>query len=160
MLRYNFNNASGLCARQFGGTYGLQRFFYSRTELRNIFAGGIDNNIAGIPAGRTDEACWILPQSAGGIAAYEELRPIMSLSLLVGIPVPASGNVNVAFTVTGTLTGTAALEGAVTPYAELSPKSLADAVWNAESSQYTTPGTMGKNANDVTTNAGLIPAAL
>ncbi len=159
MLRYNFNNASGLCARQFGTTYGLQRYFYSRSELRNMYAGdGLENNKAGIPNGHTEPSSWILPQSAGSISAYEETKTVMSLSLAVGTPLAGNGNTTFAVTTSGTLAGIGNIIGAVTPFTELSPKNLADAVWNAEANQYITDGTMGKNANDVKTNSGLIPA--
>jgi hypothetical protein len=159
MLRYNFNNATGLCARQFGTTYGLQRYFYSRTELRNMYAGdGLENNKAGIPNGHTEPSSWVIPQSTGSISAYEETRTVMSLSLAVGSPLAGNGNTTFAVTTSGTLAGIGNIIGAVTPFTELSPKNLADAVWTAESNQYTTAGTMGKNANDVKTNSGLIPA--
>ena len=161
MLRYNYSTTTGLCARQWGTTLGLQRYFYSRSELRNMFASeGFENNKAGIPNGHLDPSSWILPQTAGGIAAYENLRAVVSLSLAKGTPQEGEGNTAFSVSASGTISALGNISGAVTPFTELSPKNLADAVWNAESNQYTTAGTMGKNANDVKTNAGLIPAAL
>jgi len=160
MLRYNFNNASGLCARQWGTTIGLQRYFYSRSELRNYTASeGFENNIAGIPNGHSDPSAWILPQSTGSIAAYELTRTSTVLSLQVSDLEPlGNASTSFSFTAVATIKGIAVLEGNISPFTELSPKNLADAVWNAESNQYDTAGTMGKNANEVKTNAGLIPA--
>jgi len=159
MLRYNFNNISGLCARQWGTTIGLQRYLYSRSELRNYTASeGFENNKAGIPNGHSDPSAWILPQSPGSVSAYESLRTSVELSLQPGDLQPIEGSVTLSFTDTATIKGIAVLEGNISPFTELSPKNLADAVWNAESNQYITAGTMGKNANDVNTNAGLIPA--
>lgn len=161
MLRYNFNNASGLAARQWGASYGLQRYFYSRSELRNISASeGIDNNKAGIPNGHDDPSSWLLPQSSGSISSYEDLRIAVSAALVRGTPAQISGNTSISFSASADIKGIAVLSGSVTPFTELSPKNLADAVWNAESSQYTTANTMGNNANDVKNKAGLIPAAL
>lgn len=161
MLRYNFNNASALCARQWGSSYGLSRYFYSRTELRNYTASeGFENNKAGIPNGHLEPSSWILPQSTGSIAAYEELRSTVTLSLAPGVLQSIQGNVTSTGSLTATIKGIAVLVGSVTPFTELSPRNLADAVWNSESSQYTADGTMGKNANAVKTNTGLIPAAL
>jgi len=124
-----------------------------------MYAGdGLENNKAGIPNGHTEPSSWVIPQSTGSISAYEETRTVMSLSLAVGSPLAGNGNTTFAVTTSGTLAGIGNIIGAVTPFTELSPKNLADAVWTAESNQYTTAGTMGKNANDVKTNSGLIPA--
>jgi hypothetical protein len=161
MLRYNFNNASGLCARLWGTSFGLQRYFYSRSELRNYTASeGFENNKAGIPNAHTIPSSWILPQSDGSIGAYENLRANMTLSLQPGTLQQIQGNTIFSFTSNSVIRGIAVLVGNITPFTELSPQNLADAVWNAESNQYVTNNTMGKNANEVKTNAGLIPAAL
>lgn len=161
MLRYNFNTSSGLCARQWGTTLGLQRYFYSRSELRNCTASeGFDNNKVGIPNGHLDPSSWFLPQSSGGLAAYENLRSEVSLSVAIGTALEANGSTSFAVTASGTLKAIAQISGAVTPFTELSPKNLADAVWTAESNLYTTAGTMGKQVNSTKTNSDLIPAAL
>jgi hypothetical protein len=161
MLRYNFNNASGLCARQWGTTFGASRFLYSRSELRNYTAAeGFDNNITGIPNGHAVPSVWILPQSDGSIAAYEKLRSSVVLSLAPGDIEPIEGSTSFSFAASATLSGIGVLAGSVTPFTELSPQSLADAVWNAEATQYVQPNTMGKNATDAKTNTGLIPALL
>jgi hypothetical protein len=163
MLRYNFNNVSGLCARQWGTTIGLQRYFYSRSELRNYTASeGFENNKAGIPNGHLDPSSWILPQSPGGISAYENIRNSVTLSLeyIPPTPVEITGAVSFTITPSAQILGVGVLQGSITPFTELSPRNLADAVWNAEFERYETAGTMGKNANEVKINAGLIPAAL
>jgi hypothetical protein len=161
MLRYNYSTTTGLCARQWGTTLGLQRYFYSRSELRNLSASeGFENNKVGIPNGHLDPSSWVLPQSPGSVSAYEVIRSSFSLSLAKGTPAEGNGNSTFAISSSGTLSGVAFISGAVTPFTELSPKNLADAVWTAESSQYTATGTMGKNANDVKTNSGLIPATV
>lgn len=161
MLRYNYNTTSGLCARQWGTTLGLQRYFYSRSELRNYTASeGFENNKAGIPNGHSDPSAWILPQSPGSISAYENLRSIVSLSLAKGTPEPGIGNTTISVSASGSIKGLGNIAGNITPFTELSPKNLADAVWNAEANQYNTDGTMGKNANEVKTNTGLIPATV
>jgi hypothetical protein len=161
MLRNNFNNASGLCARQWGTSYGLNRSFYSRSELRNYAAGeGFDNNKAGIPNGHTNPSSWILPQSTGGIAAYQDLNIVVETSLAPGTAAEISGNVEVTITASGTIKGIALLEGSITPFTELSPQNLANAVWNADSTLYTVNNTMGKNANEVKSNTILIPASV
>ena len=137
MLRYNFNNASGLCARQWGTTYGLSRYFYSRSELRNYTASeGFENNKAGIPNGHTDPSSWILPQSDGSISAYEELRSEVSLSLAPGELRQIVGNTALSFSSSATIRGIAVLEGSITPFTALSPEALADAVWRASLAEY------------------------
>jgi hypothetical protein len=159
MLRYNYNTASGLCARQWGTTLGLQRYFYSRAELRNYTASeGFENNIAGIPNGHSEPSVWILPQSSGSIAAYENLRSTVTLSLVPPLPPVLAGivgSVSLAVSGAATILGRAPLSGAVTPFAELSPKNLADAVWNAEKSEYTTANTMGKTVINAESSAAL-----
>jgi len=164
MLRYNYNTTSGLCARQWGTTLGLQRYFYSRSELRNYTASeGFENNKAGIPNGHLDPSSWILPQCPGGISAYENLRSTVELSLVPPEPPTVEeivGSTSFSITASALLSGLGQLSGSISPFTELSPKNLADAVWNAESSDYSLNGTMGKNANDVKTNTGLIPATV
>ena len=161
MLRYNYNTTTGLCARQWGTTLGLQRYFYSRTELRNFTASeGFENNKAGIPNGHLDPSSWILPQSDGSISAYENVRSLVTLSLARGTPAEGSGNTSITMSTSGTLIGIGLISGAVTPFTELSPKNLADAVWQATSSEYINVGTMGKQLNSIKTNSDLIPAAL
>lgn len=159
MLRYNYNTTTGLCARQWGTTLGLQRYFYSRSEFRNISASeGIENNISGIPNGHSHPSSWILPQSAGSIAAYENLRSTVSLSLVPPVPPTAVGivgSVSFAASSSAVIKGIAALSGAVTPFTELSPKNLADAVWSAEKSEYTQSGTMGKTLTNTESSAAL-----
>jgi hypothetical protein len=161
MLRYNYSTTSGLCARLWGTTLGLQRYFYSRSELRNYTASeGFETNNAGIPNGHLDPSSWILPQSPGGISAYEELRSTFTLSLAPGFKEEISGNASFSVTASATLIGIGVLAGNITPFTELSPQNLADAVWQATASEYINNDTMGKQLNSVKTNSDLIPAAL
>jgi len=57
------------------------------------------------------------------------------------------GNTVITFTGTATPRATGNLAGAVTPFTELSPQSLAAAVWNAIAAEYTDSGTMGELMN-------------
>lgn len=159
MLRYNYNTSSGLCARQWGTTFGTQRYFYSRSELRNYTASeGFESNIAGIPNGHSHPSSWILPQSDGSIAAYENLRSTVSLSLVPPLPpnvVEITGSTISTASSSAVILGIAALSGAVTPFTELSPKNLADAVWSAEKSEYTQANTMGKTLVNAESSAAL-----
>jgi hypothetical protein len=67
-----------------------------------------------------------------------------SLSMIV--PMEGTGNV---FSMSGTsdLRGLLSLHGEWTPYTELSPQSLAAAVWDALSTEFNVPGTMGNKLN-------------
>lgn len=67
-----------------------------------------------------------------------------SLSLLV----PLAGTATFSLSATSDLKGIANLEGHITPYTELSPESLAAAVWNAVLSEYQEVGSTGKALND------------
>jgi len=161
MLRYNYSTTSGLCARQWGTTLGLQRYFYSRSELRNYTASeGFESNKAGIPNGHLDPSSWILPQSPGGISAYEVIREQTSVSLTYVPPTPVEVEGTVSFSVTNSasIIGIGIISGTVSPFTELSPKNLADAVWNAEKSDYTLPGTMGKTTINTEASAALAAA--
>jgi len=75
----------------------------------------------------------------------------------LGLIVPFGGDAT--FTITGTadLKGICSLAGDITPYTELSPESLAAAVWNALSSAYEIAGTMGALLNTAG-SGGLDPA--
>lgn len=57
------------------------------------------------------------------------------------------GNTVITFTGTATPRATGNLAGAVTPFTELSPQSLAAAVWNSVATQYDSAGTMGELLN-------------
>lgn len=159
MLRYNFNNSSSLCARQFGSSFAGSRYLFSRTELRNFVNGeGVSNRKAGIPNGHLDPSSWLLPQEPGGMSSYRELQFAFSTSLLVGTEGPMTGNVSFSFSHTASLNAVGYITGGVTPFTELSPKTLADAVWNAQKGDYIQTNSMGKTLVSTKTNSDLIPA--
>ena len=58
------------------------------------------------------------------------------------------GNAAITFTASGTATAIGWLEGDIVPYTELSPQSLAAAVWNAVAADSNEVGTMGEKLND------------
>lgn len=160
MLRYNFNNASGLAARQIGSSYGLSRYFFSRTETRNFDTANSTAEKTAFPNGVSHPTAWKLPLTSGGIASYTEMTITFSASLVRGIPANGTASTSIAFSATATIKGIAQMSGAVTPFTELSPKNLADAVWNAATSDYTIAGSTGKFLYSTKTNSDLIPAAL
>lgn len=61
--------------------------------------------------------------------------------------VPFDGAAAFALTGAANLKGNLALAGDITPFTELSPQNLADAVWSALSAGYVTTGTMGAKLN-------------
>jgi hypothetical protein len=161
MLRYNYTAVSANCSRAWGLSVGVQRYMYGRTELRNYTAGeGFENNKAGIPNGHLPPSSWVLPQSPGSISAYENLRVEITAGLTPGELAPIQGQTQTSITATATIKGIAVLAGAVTPFTELSPQNLANAVWNSEVQDYSTTGTMGKAVKDTKNNTDLIPASL
>lgn len=78
-----------------------------------------------------------------GTATWE-LTGSAALAMLV----PAEGTATITISGTADLRGLLALAGESTPYTELSPESLAAAVWNATAASYVTVGTMGEKMND------------
>lgn len=66
----------------------------------------------------------------------------------LGMIVPIAGGGSFALTPSADLKGLLSLVGTVTPYTELSPQSLAAAVWNATAATSNEPGTMGEKLND------------
>jgi hypothetical protein len=161
MLRYNFAINSAIPARQWGATIALSRYLYSRTELKNYTASeGFENNKAGIPFGHLAPSSWVLPQSPGGISAYEELIVSFTSSLAPGTLTQIVGNTAITVTPSANILGIGVLSGAVTPFTPLSPESLADAVWSANTAEYSTTGSTGKFLYSTKLNSDLIPAAL
>lgn len=159
MLRYNFNNASALCARQRGASYGLSRYLFSRTELRNITTGeGIPDKKTGVPNGHLDPSSWLLPISPGSISAYEDLVVRFDTSLVKSTEASINGTITISTTFSASINGIGYISGSITPFTELSPKSLADAVWNAQKNDYIIPNSMGKTLVSTKTNSDLIPA--
>lgn len=62
--------------------------------------------------------------------------------------VPVSGDAIATLTAAADLKGLLSLSGDITPFTELSPQSLAAAVWNAVATDSNEPGTMGEKLND------------
>jgi hypothetical protein len=65
----------------------------------------------------------------------------------LGAIVDAVGAALVQFSNSATVRATGNLSGDITPFTELSPQSLADAVWSALANAYTASGTMGELLN-------------
>lgn len=87
-----------------------------------------------------------------------------SFSFTPGTPVlgalaGVSGSASMALAASGTLTGYGALSGSITPYTELSPQSLASAVWSAVATQFNEAGSMGNKLNSAA-SGGVDYAAL
>lgn len=68
-------------------------------------------------------------------------------SALLGAEVGIFATVSMTLTVGGDIQASGSLSGSILPYTELSPQSLADAVWEALSADHNTPGTMGEKLN-------------
>lgn len=66
-----------------------------------------------------------------------------SLGLIAGL----AGALTGSGTVSANLKGYANLEADITPFTELSPQTLAAAVWNALAAELSSPGTMGEKVN-------------
>lgn len=84
-----------------------------------------------------------------GVNAIGSAAGVISVpsSLLGGIvDLVASGNI--AFSDSVTLRATGVLAGDITPYTELSPQSLSDAVWSASAAAHDVAGSMGEKLND------------
>jgi hypothetical protein len=161
MLRYNYNNASGLPARQFGTNFGLSRYFYGRSDLHGYTIGeGFTSNLAGIPNGHLAPSSFILPINTGGISSYRELKITISAGLLVGTAGLMNANATISTTTGGEMFATLAMVGAVLPTLELTADQVATAVWTSNSATYVTDGTMGKQLNSTKTNSDLIPATV
>lgn len=65
----------------------------------------------------------------------------------LGAIVDAQGNAPIAWSLSATPRATGSLSGDITPFTELSPQSLADAVWSAVANAYTASGSMGALLN-------------
>jgi hypothetical protein len=62
--------------------------------------------------------------------------------------IPLAGGGTITFSSTPILSGLASLAGDITPYTELSPQSLAAAVWNAVIAEYQEAGSTGEALAD------------
>lgn len=65
--------------------------------------------------------------------------------------VPFDGTGSITFTSAGDLKGNLSMEGSWTPFTELSPETLAGAVWGAVATANNEPGTMGQKLNTAST---------
>lgn len=141
--------------------------FFGRTEIRNIWTGpGIlsntSSNTSSVPAGHIHPSSWNMAFKGGGMSAFVYLGMNTTTSLLYTPPIPTSivGRTNATMIVVTTITANGFISGSVTPFSNLSPQSLAQAVWTADTSLYTTAGTTGKHLNSIKSSTDLIPALL
>lgn len=81
-------------------------------------------------------------QAVGGIGVNFVVGPAS-----IGAESSVSGSTTITFSATVTPRGDGNMQGAITPYTELSPQTLAAAVWNALASAYTEAGSMGELMN-------------
>lgn len=65
----------------------------------------------------------------------------------LGAIINAEGSAPITWSLSATPRATGNLSGDITPFTELSPQSLADAVWSALANAYTASGTMGELLN-------------
>lgn len=65
----------------------------------------------------------------------------------LGAIINAEGNAPITWSLSATPSAIGHLSGDITPFTELSPQSLADAVWSALANAYTASGTMGELLN-------------
>lgn len=96
----------GLTASNLSVPYALQANIQGRTSTRNFTAGeGITTNLAGIPEGYRNQYTWLMPQSAGALAARFTMLGDGDLSGSI------AGGKNAEATIAGTgdLSGTAQL---------------------------------------------------
>ena len=82
--------------------------------------------------------------SAQGAASFAFTVP----SATLGAIVDAQGNAPITWSLSATPRAIGNLSGDITPFTELSPQSLAAAVWSAWASAYNDAGTMGEKLND------------
>jgi hypothetical protein len=81
--------------------------------------------------------------SAQGAASFAFAVP----SATLGAIVDAQGSAPITWSLSATPRAIGNLSGDITPFTELSPQSLADAVWSALANAYTGAGTMGELLN-------------
>ena len=96
--------------------------------------------------------------AAVGIAGSTSFAITPSAPVL-GALAGVSGSTSMAISSSSTLTGYGALTGNITPYTELSPQSLASAVWGAVATQFNEAGTLGNKLNSAA-SGGVDYAAL
>lgn len=81
--------------------------------------------------------------SAQGAASFAFTVPNATLGAIVN----AQGSAPITWSLSATPRAIGNLSGDITPFTELSPQSLADAVWSALANAYTASGTMGELLN-------------
>ena len=81
--------------------------------------------------------------SAQGATSFSFTVP----SATLGAIVDAQGSAPITWSLSATPRATGSLSGDITPFTELSPQSLANAVWSALANAYTGAGTMGELLN-------------
>lgn len=82
-------------------------------------------------------------------------------SNILSMIVPFEGLGTITFSEgTTNLKGLLSMTGEWTPFTDLSPENLANAVWESAATDHNSSGTMGKIVRQIKTNADLIPAAL
>jgi hypothetical protein len=92
--------------------------------------------------------------SAQGAASFAFTVP----SATLGAIVDAQGSAPITWSLSATPRAIGNLSGDITPFTELSPQSLAAAVWSALAAQFNEAGTMGQLLNNA--GAGATPAVI
>lgn len=91
----------------------------------------------------TDAATLSLTIGLAGEASWA-----ISAAANLGLVVPFSGSGTFSLTAAANLKGLLSMSGEATPFTELSPQSLAAAVWSAVATDNDAAGTMGEKLND------------
>lgn len=123
------------------------------------------------PTGARAPVSWVMAKTTNALSARYSGDILLSASGAASMGLPAEGSVALALTATATIgafvptpaegqgscsislsatlqTGAIGwISGAIVPYTELSPQSLANAVWSAIASDYLDAGTMGQKLN-------------
>ena len=85
---------------------------------------------------------------AGALAAEGAANISVTVpTATLGAIIDAIAAAQITVSASANIRATGALAGDITPFTELSPQSLADAVWSSLSSEYQTAGTMGELLN-------------
>lgn len=137
------------------------RIFKEFTQSTNVLA--VRDIVASLSADFTQSASVSLVVPVGGAAdfAFDLVAAIeavlnMSTNLTfsftdttnLGAIIPVAATLSFTFTPSQDLTGTAEVECDIQPFTELSPQSLANAVWSAVAADNNEVGSMGEKLND------------
>jgi hypothetical protein len=141
--------------------------FFGKTEIRNIWTGSglstnTSSNTSSVPTGHIHPSSWNMAFKGGGMSAFVYVGMNTTTSLAYTPPTQANiiGQTNATMIIVTTISANGFITGSVTPFSNLSPQSLAQAVWTADTSLYTTSGTTGKHLNSIKGSTDLIPALL